>query len=87
MSSQTIALVLLLLACPVGMCLMMWLMGRYQRNNQAQHQPGHAAGAPTGPDAKGAEITRLQAEIDQLKAAQRDSEEGRAPGDPPRKGS
>ncbi|WP_063739320.1 hypothetical protein RFN58_35725 [Streptomyces iakyrus] len=87
MSSQTVALVVLLLACPVGMCGAMWLMSRYQRKNQAQHQPGQAAGAPTDPDAKATEITRLQAEIDQLKAAQRDSEEGHAPGDRPRNGS
>ncbi|MET9836082.1 hypothetical protein ABZ078_43950 [Streptomyces sp. NPDC006385] len=87
MSSETVALVLLLLACPVAMCGAMWLMSRNQRKNQAQHQPGQAAGAPTGPDAKAAEVTRLQAEIDQLKAAQRDTEEGHTPGDRPRKGS
>ncbi|GHE39036.1 hypothetical protein ABZ508_14480 [Streptomyces lavendulocolor] len=84
MSSETLALVLLLLACPVGMCLMMWLMGRHQRQNQAQHQPKHPSGTPVDPDAKAAEITRLQAEVDQLKAAQRDSAQGDAQGRPPR---
>lgn len=82
--SQTVVLVLLLLACPVGMCGMMWLMSRYQRQNQAQSQPKHPAGTPTDPDTKAAEITRLQAEIDQLTAAQRDSEKGHEPGEPPR---
>lgn len=52
---------LALLACPVGMGLMMWMMMR--GNKQESPQPGHA---PT-PD----ELTRLRAEVDQLRAAQR----------------
>jgi hypothetical protein len=48
------------LACPVGMGLMMFFMMR--RPSQAP------APSPGGQD----ELTRLRAEIDQLKAAQRD---------------
>ncbi|MEU0721796.1 hypothetical protein ABZ498_32045 [Streptomyces lavendulocolor] len=84
--SQTVVLVLLLLACPVGMCLMMWLMSRYQRQNQARAQAQRPAGGPSDPDEKAAEVTRLQAEIDQLKAAQRDTPQGHPPGDRPRSG-
>ncbi|MEU0042874.1 MULTISPECIES: hypothetical protein [Streptomyces] len=62
---------LILLACPVGMCLMMWLMGRYSRQNQ----PKDRTAASTGLDAKEAEAARLRAEIDQLKAAQREPHE------------
>lgn len=49
------------LACPLGMGLMMWMMGR---NNKQQ---------PTDDTtARQAELTRMQAEIDQLRAADRD---------------
>ncbi len=51
---------LALLACPVGMGLMMFFMMR------RPSQP--ASPTPTGQD----ELVRLRAEIDQLKAAQRD---------------
>lgn len=71
--SQTVILVLLLLACPVGMCLMMWFMNRYQRENVARNQPQRPAGFSSDADVVSAEATRLRAEIDQLKAAQRDS--------------
>jgi len=50
------------LACPVGMGLMMWLM---MRGNKAQAPQG----TPAGTDA---EIAALRAELDQLRAAQRD---------------
>ncbi|MBC9723929.1 hypothetical protein [Streptomyces sp. TRM68367] len=85
--SQTLVFVLLLLTCSVGMCLMMWLMGRHQRRKPTANQHEQTAGAPADRDAKTAEITRLRAEIDQFRAAQRDSAEQRAPGDPPREGS
>ncbi len=50
---------LALLACPVGMGLMMWMMMR-----------GESKQEPTAADAvnKQAELTQLQAQIDQLKA-------------------
>ena len=54
---------LALLACPVGMGLMMWFMMR-----------GKKAGAGT-PAARAVdpEATRLRSELDQLRAAQRES--------------
>lgn len=56
-----------LLACPVGMGLMMWMMMR--GGNHHQGSDGDRAAAD-----KQAELARLQAEVDQLKAAQRDRE-------------
>ncbi|MDT9692987.1 DUF2933 domain-containing protein [Streptomyces sp. P9(2023)] len=86
--SQYLPLLLLLLACPVGMVLMMWFMGRYQHRNVEQNQPERRPAAPTAAgdeDARAAEVVRLRAEIDQLKAAQRDSGDKPAssPGDRP----
>lgn len=60
-------LALALLACPVGMGLMMWLM---MRGNHQQQAAGHAA-------AKQAELAGLQAQIDQLQA-RRDHERAEA---------
>lgn len=51
---------LALLACPVGMGLMMFFMMRSNR----QDAPGGTA--------SGDELARLRAELDQLRAAQRD---------------
>lgn len=51
---------LAVLACPLGMGLMMWMMGR---NNK---QPADDTAA------RQAELTRMQSEIDQLRAAERD---------------
>ncbi len=48
------------LACPVGMGVMMWMMMR----------GSHAKDSSATPDP---DITRLRAEVDQLRAAQRDS--------------
>ncbi|MFF5757413.1 hypothetical protein [Streptomyces longwoodensis] len=45
------------LACPLGMGLMMWLMMR----------PKHSAQAPTGTDADRQELMRLRKEIDALR--------------------
>lgn len=52
---------LALLACPVGMGVMMWFMMRGGNKQEIATAP-----APAGRD----EVTRLQAEIDQLRAAQ-----------------
>ena len=49
---------LALLACPVGMGLMMWFM---MRGNKHEAHPNDAARD---------EVTRLRAEVDQLRAAQ-----------------
>lgn len=53
---------LALLACPLGMGAMMWMMMR------KDHSP---SGAPDT-EAKQAELAGLQAQIDQLQARQRD---------------
>lgn len=53
---------LAILACPVGMGLMMWFMMRGSKQ----------AASPAAQD-PAAELARLQAEIDQLQAAQRDT--------------
>ncbi len=68
------ALVLALLACPVGMGLMMWVM---MRGGNGRSASGTAR--PPGDRAPGeqAELVRLQAELDQLQAAERD--QGRRP--------
>ena len=63
---------LALLACPIAMGVMMWLMMR-----GARQQPPPAADAA----AKRAELAGLQAQIDQLKA-QRDHESSEAIGQP-----
>lgn len=56
-----------LLACPLGMGLMMWLMMRSKKSDsQAQN------GAPRS--AADAQIASLRAELDQLQAGQRDRE-------------
>ena len=52
---------LAILACPVGMGLMMWFMMRGMNSQPA-----------TAP-ADDVELSRMRAEIDQLRAAQRDS--------------
>jgi len=56
---------LALLACPVGMGLMMWLMMRGNKQSD-KTQPG------PGPTETDAELTRLRAELDQLRSEARD---------------
>ena len=56
-----------LLACPVGMGLMMWMMSR-GGNNQHSQPPQEP---PMTPD-QHTELTRLRAELDQLHAEDRD---------------
>jgi hypothetical protein len=50
---------LAILACPVGMGLMMWFMMRGSKN------------APAAAPTDDTELTRMRAEIDQLRALQR----------------
>ena len=57
-----------LLACPIGMGAMMWMMGRGHKS-----QPG----GPGQPVPR-AEVAALQAQVDQLLAAQRDRTGGSA---------
>jgi hypothetical protein len=51
-----------LLACPVVMGAMMWMMMRGDKKVPDQ---------PTSTDTSSDEVTRLRAEVDQLRAAQR----------------
>jgi len=51
------------LACPVGMGLMMWMMMRGNKNQPATDETSTH---------KQAELVRMQAEIDQLRAANRE---------------
>lgn len=61
---------LALLACPVGMGLMMWFMMRGKKH-------GNEGNAPSSPSlTPDAELTKLRAEVDQLRASQRDSGQG-----------
>ncbi len=53
---------LALLACPVGMGAMMWMMMRGNKSQPAEESTTH----------KQAELARMQAEIDQLRATDRD---------------
>jgi len=59
---------LAVLACPIGMGLMMFVM---MRAGRSQQQPG-----PSAPTTTDAEIASLRAELDQLHAAQRDRQAG-----------
>lgn len=56
---------LALLACPVGMGLMMWMMMRMQ-GPAAAEKPAETTAE------KQAELVKLRAEIDQLRAARND---------------
>lgn len=58
-----------LLACPIGMGVMMWLM---MRNGHSQDDPQQHAAAD--------EVARLRAEVDQLRAGQRDHADHRPSG-------
>lgn len=59
---ESLWLLLLVLACPVGMGLVMWYMMR-----------GDQPRGPSKPSAQDVELTRLRAEVDQLRAAQRET--------------
>ncbi|WP_035770584.1 hypothetical protein [Arthrobacter castelli] len=63
--------ILALLACPVGMGLMMWFMMRGNKNNPAS-SPSPATET---------ELIRLRAEVEQLKTGERDT--GNLPAAPP----
>ena len=58
------------LACPVGMGAMMWFMMRGHRQ-----QPAAPSTPPAGEAGVDGELARLRAEVDQLRAAQRDGSE------------
>ena len=66
-----IPLPLYVLACPVGMGVMMWLMMRGGRHNQQTGQPPMPMGPPFDQTMdRETELARMRAEIDQLRAAQ-----------------
>ncbi|TDO35154.1 hypothetical protein EV643_12440 [Kribbella sp. VKM Ac-2527] len=56
---------LAILACPVGMCLMMWLM---MRGNKRADRPQSGPGTSQ----TDAEVAQLRAELDVLRATARD---------------
>ena len=59
------------LACPVGMGAMMWLMMRGSRHGQQVGVPTVPLRSPASGDLeRDAELARMRAEIDQLRAAQ-----------------
>ncbi len=68
-------LVLALLACPVGMGLMMWWMGRTMKNGQSSQAEQPAT--PENPEQLRNEHARLTAQIDQLERAEQTGERTR----------
>lgn len=59
---------LAILACPVGMGLMMWFMMR----GGEQSRPNVPAEQPAQPTTSDADVAALRAEVDQLRAEHRD---------------
>ena len=53
---------LVILLCPLGMGVMMWLMMRADKTKPQ---------APSPEDSTSADVARLRAEVDELRAAQR----------------
>ncbi|MET9833553.1 hypothetical protein ABZ078_30570 [Streptomyces sp. NPDC006385] len=64
-------LVLCLVACPLIMGVMMWFSRR--RDGGSQQTPTGQPGRTKAESAKQAELVRLEAEIDQLRAAENDA--------------
>jgi hypothetical protein len=69
---HTLLYLLPALACPVGMCGLMWFMGRSR----------HGASQANDLRSKEAELAQLRAEVDQMRAAQREAPGQRTPEDP-----
>jgi cell division protein FtsB len=69
---ENLLLALAVLACPVGMGVMMWVMIKGQRNGDAQNRPAQNASL----EQLRAEQQRLDSEIERLK--EQDGERGRS---------
>lgn len=67
---EALLLGLLVLACPVGMGVMMWMMMRGSRAQGTGSQ---------GEQSAAQEVARLRAEVDQLRAARLDQEHAEGP--------
>jgi hypothetical protein len=65
---------LAILACPVGMGLMMWMMMRTGKKQPDPTQQG------AGPSQTDAELTSLRADLDQLRSEARDRNAPRSSG-------
>lgn len=61
-----------ILVCPLGMGLMMWMM---MRGGKDKNAPAETASQPQPLSATDAEVARLRAEVDQLRAAQRQQDQ------------
>ncbi|MGQ0481978.1 MAG: hypothetical protein ACT4O0_13285 [Pseudonocardia sp.] len=64
---ETLLYGIALLACPVGMGLMMWMMMRGQKGNTSGGAASRGASGGNGADSDD-QVAALRAEIDELKA-------------------
>jgi hypothetical protein len=67
---EGVVLALVLLACPVGMGLMMWFMSKGEKGHR-----GHSSSEPASLEELRDEQARLRAQIDQLEAGDRASDD------------
>lgn len=70
---EALLLGLAVLACPVGMGVMMWFMMRSSGSQGGGSQGGGSQGDQTA----AADVARLRAEVDQLRAAREHAEDRR----------
>lgn len=73
MTTAEIVVLIVLLACAAEMGVVVWLERRYRKDIRDQWDRLHDRNpVHTAPDSSHTEITRLQARIDQLEAAERE---------------
>lgn len=70
---ESLLLGLAVLACPVGMGVMMWMM---MRSSSSQGSGSQGSGSQ-GDQTAAADVARLRAEVDQLRAAREHAEDRR----------